>query len=268
LHYQLASWGALDTSVSHATPALVELRAAADAGAMYDLIVVDRQMPEIDGLTLAREIRTTEATCAVPIVMMTSVGELGEREALESLGLAAYLLKPVKATHVREVLIAALGGPGPSGAASSIRESSATLAPAQLLHGRVLVAEDNPINQKVALLQLRRIGCTADAVGNGAEAVVALATIPYDLVLMDCQMPDVDGFEATRQIRAWEAGTTRRIPVIAMTANAVEGDRDRCLDAGMDDYISKPVKASDLNALLRKWLRQGEAVISGTPGDR
>ncbi|RYZ97067.1 MAG: response regulator, partial [Proteobacteria bacterium] len=122
---------------------------------------------------------------------------------------------------------------------------------------RVLLAEDNPVNQKIALKMLEKMGLRADAVGNGLEAVIAVKSIPYDVVLMDCQMPDMDGFEATKEIRGQDRPEIRDLPVIAMTANAMVGDRQRCLEAGMDDYVSKPVSAPDLQQVLTKWLREG-----------
>jgi PAS domain S-box-containing protein len=257
LHHQLALWGARDLCVGDAASAIEVLQAM--AAAPFDLIILDAQMPDVDGLSLARTIRANPEWRAIPIVLMTSLGGLADPQTLKAIGIARWLSKPVKAAHLRDVLNATIG------AAAAPRGATKPGAPPpapSALRGRVLVAEDNMTNQKVTLLQLRHLGCTADAVANGAEAVAALIQCPYDVVLMDCQMPEMDGFEATRRIRAL-SGDRRGVPVIAMTASALSGDRERCLAAGMDDYVSKPAKPADLEAALRKWIPVAPAVLTG-----
>jgi two-component system sensor histidine kinase/response regulator len=249
LHHQLAKMGAEDVSVADAAAALEALALAESANRRFDLIILDGQMPGTDGVTLARQIRANRYWANVPIVLMTSLGDLTDRSELAAYGIARCLPKPVKAALLREVLANAVAAASPIAPAPT--EIAAVIAAAPR-RGRVLVAEDNVTNQKVAMLQLRKLGYSADTVANGAEALAALARIPYDLVLMDCQMPEMDGFEATQQIRGLH-GPIAGIPVIAMTANALAGDREKCLEAGMSDYISKPVKTQDLEAMLGKW---------------
>jgi two-component system sensor histidine kinase/response regulator len=244
LHHQLALWGAKDTCVGDAAAALHALQTQAQ----FDLLILDVQMPPVDGFELAASIRQLQAYATVPIVLMTSLGDLEDRQRLQALGITAKLHKPLKAAQLRLALTNALSS-GEISRPSPIAPDITVVAS----RARILVAEDNTVNQKVALLQLRKLGYAADAVANGAEAIAALSAIPYDLVLMDCQMPEVDGFEATRRVRAMRG---RRIPIIAMTANALNGDRESCLDAGMDDYISKPVKTTELDVMLRRWLAQ------------
>jgi two-component system sensor histidine kinase/response regulator len=252
VHHQLALWGATDTSVAGADEALAALRTrGASLEDPFDLIILDFHMPDVDGLVLAKMIHEMPASNTIPMVMMTSFTDVaGDRERLRERGIVVCLTKPVKASQFRDALLSALGAQAPV-ASADIVESRRSAAGG--LRGRILVAEDNTVNQKVTLLQLQRLGCSAEAVANGAEAVAALERGPYDLVLMDCQMPEVDGFEATRMIRRANA-SHRTIPIIAMTANALNGDRERCLAAGMDDYISKPVNTDDLQAVLAKRL--------------
>ena len=261
LHYQLALWGAEEQSTADAKSALAALHAAAAAtgtasSKMFDIVILDCHMPDTDGIQLARMIRANPVFAAVPLVMMTSVGDLGDREALQKIGISVLLTKPVKAAQLRDALLSVL----PAGVVrQTVPAAAAGGAPIVVakkptqINARILVAEDNIVNQKVTLLQLLRLGCKADTVANGAEAVVAVETIPYDLVLMDCQMPEMDGFEATRTIRG-SLAPHRAIPIVAMTANALAGDRERCLDAGMDDYVSKPVNADDLEAAIVRQL--------------
>ena len=249
LHHQLASWGIQDVGVSSGAEALVALRRAAVQGTLFDLAILDCQMPVMDGVTLVRTIKGDDTICGIPLIMMTSLG-LHDDDELRAAGLMR-LTKPVKQAHLRDALSRVFATTDTRDA--SRPRAAAPALPAERRRVRVLVAEDNRVNQKVVILQLQRLGYAADAVRNGAEVIEAVERIAYDLVLMDCQMPEVDGYDATRLIREREASGGRHLPIIAMTAHALRGDREKCLDAGMDDYLSKPVKVAELDAVLARW---------------
>ena len=206
-------------------------------------------MPEISGLMLAQAIKAEPVLAPTPILLLTSLGRHTEPAGA---GLfAGQLSKPLRREALREQLYAALGhgGDGRLAAPSVPGAPAAAVRPL-----RILVAEDNLVNQKVAGAMLKKLGLHADIVANGAEAVAALRVQGYDLVLMDCEMPVLDGFAATARIRAADSGVLNpAVPVIAMTAHALGGDRERCLAAGMNDYITKPVQALELAALLQRW---------------
>jgi len=242
---QAESWGMLPVASESPLAALALIQ----AGEPFDLAVLDMQMPEMDGLQLAGQIRRLRPAAVLPLVMLTSGGPReSETKALE---FAAYLSKPIKASQLYNVLIGIfLDGPHRAGRIAPTAPIDSSLA--RRLPLRILLAEDNAVNQKFGLRLLERMGYRADVAANGVEAVQAVARQPYDIVLMDVQMPDMDGLEATRQICAgWSFADRPRI--IAMTANAMQGDREACLAVGMDDYISKPVQISDLQAALERW---------------
>ena len=260
-----AAWGMLCGSAADGTQALQMLRAAGARGEPYDLAILDLQMPEMDGVELAQAISADPPLAAVRLVMLASLRERGQAEAAEAAGVRAYLTKPVRRAQLFDCLRAALGAMAwPAAPAPLLSHPTRLEALARPL-ARVLVVEDNAVNQQVAVRMLERRGYRADVVANGLEAVETLARVPYDLVLMDCQMPEMDGFDATAAIRVREGGG-RHTPIIAMTANAMKGDRERCLAAGMDDYISKPVLAEELDTVLRRWLLESEA--AGTASER
>ena len=184
--------------------------------------------------------------------MLSAFGQGDEQMAAQDLGIVACITKPVRQRQLYEGLLAALGASvESSGTPTLVPSPTPTAGIGQ--HTRVLVAEDNIINQKVAIRLLERMGCHVTVVSNGREALDVLTQEPYDLVLMDCQMPDMDGFEATAAIRTREAQTGGHIPIVAMTAHAMQGARERCLAAGMDDYMSKPVAVEELKRMLQKW---------------
>jgi len=232
-------------------------------------------MPEMDGLTLAQDIRADPLIQKTHLVMLTSLGLRLDAEAWRSTGIDAYLVKPVKESRLYDCLAAVIA----ESAAGAGRHPHLLAGPDFAVrsralnpkHVRILLAEDNVVNQKVGLRQLKKLGYSADAVANGVEAVETLKRIPYDIVLMDCHMPELDGYEATRMIRQWELemNDTQRPPVyvIALTANALESDREKCLAAGMNDYLSKPVKLPELQAVLQEAARFVRPVAARKPAE-
>jgi CheY-like chemotaxis protein len=242
LQLQLQGWGMAVVTVDSGLAALEALETD-----RFDLAILDMQMPGMDGLALAEALHQRSMERSLPLVMLTS---LGWHHSLAHQGLfAAYLTKPVKQNQLMEVLTAALAEQ-PEAVRVSPRPQPA-LMDADLgrrCPQRILLAEDNVVNQKVALQILRRLGYRADVAANGYEVLAALDQQPYDLVLMDVQMPEMDGLAAARQIvRRWP---TRRPRLVAVTANAMQGDRDQCLQTGMDDYISKPIRLEELVRVL------------------
>jgi len=257
----LRSWDCRFEEAENGDQALERLREALAENNPFRIALVDMQIPVMDGATLGRKIKADPDLNATRLIMLTSAGKRGDASRLKAIGFSAYLNKPVKKSHLYDCLVTVLGIPStPSKERSIPIITRYGLEEARKKRVRILVAEDNVVNQKVALRILQKLGYRADAVADGREAVMALEAIPYDVVLMDVQMPQMDGFEATGVIRD-PASRVRnhRIPVIAMTAHAMKGDREKCLEAGMDDYVSKPVTALALNEILEKYL-QGETI--------
>ena len=252
----LNSWRCRFAEATRAEAALALLREAALAGDPFQVALLDMQMPEADGAELGQRIKACPEISQTPLVMMTSMGQRGDAARFQELGFAGYFTKPVRQSHLRACLAMIRGR------LSRDREVAADrlitqhlISEAHQRRVRILLAEDNAVNQRVALAMLKKLGYRADAVANGLEALAALRDIPYDLVLMDCQMPELDGYEATQRIRAPDSSALRpTVPIIAMTAHAMKGDREKCLDAGMDDYIAKPVQARELKEALERWL--------------
>jgi len=254
VHRQVISWGMRNGSAANGADALKILRKAAADRDPYSLAILDMQMPEMDGLTLARTIKDDPQLANLKLIMLTSLGYLPEERRWKEAGIDAYLIKPAKQSRLLDAIVTALKTRMEVEEPAAAAPRPVPVKPAPI---RVLLAEDNAVNQKVALRQLLKLGYGADAVANGAEALIALHKIPYDLVLMDCHMPEMDGYQATRRIRELEKsrgfpGRNKAVYVIALTANALEGDRQKCLDAGMDDYISKPVRLEELEAALQR----------------
>jgi CheY-like chemotaxis protein len=215
----------------------------------------------MDGLELARHIKADPALAGVRLIMLTSLGVRGQRDQARAAGIEGYLVKPVRLAQLYDCLTTVMSATGPSPSAPTRPAAEAGRRPPPVAHGpRVLLAEDNVVNQTLALRLLEKLGCRVDVVGNGRDAVAAVARGEYALVFMDCQMPEMDGFEATAAIRQGETGS-RRVPIIALTASAMQGDREACLAAGMDDYLSKPLGQRDMERMLRRW--QGNAAERG-----
>ena len=245
-----------------ARTALAKLRQAHDEGDAFDIAILDMLMPDMDGEALGCAIKKDEVLKDTAIIMLTSVGKRGDAARLKEIGFAAYLTKPVKHGQLCECLQAVTGGrPLAEQAAPLALVTSHALAEDKRHKVRILLAEDNVVNQRVALRILEKLGFRADAVANGKEALEAHESIPYDVILMDVQMPEMDGFQATAAIRGMELETGRRTPIIAMTAHALKGDRERCIEMGMDDYVSKPVEPRELAAALRRSLPETEPQV-------
>jgi len=248
LEDQMQAWGIHATCAAGAQEALEKLQD--QSLGRFDVVLLDMHMPGMNGITLAKVIKADPKLARTRLIMLTSLGQLMDDEELEKAGISACLVKPVKHARLYECLTGLRSPPKKKGSA---QDQAAAAAPAPPPNLRILLAEDNVINQKVAVAQLRKLGYTAQVVGNGLEAVEAASRTCFDVVLMDCQMPQMDGYEASQQIRLREkADGGKPVYIIAMTANAMQGDREKCLQASMNDYLSKPVKDSELrSALLR-----------------
>jgi CheY-like chemotaxis protein len=235
--------------------ALATVHQALAAKDPYHFLLLDYQMPEMDGAALTAAVKSEPALQNLIVVLLTSVCQWSELKQGQGDKPDVCLIKPIRQSHLLKALATArdrnLDG---SSSVQTLRVSKANDAsPVVAAAGlRVLLAEDNVVNQKVGVSILAKLGVRADVAANGHEAVQMLKTLPYDVVFMDCQMPEMDGYEATREVRLRE-NSGRRTVVIAMTADALSGARDRCLAAGMDDYIAKPIKPSDIAGALQKW---------------
>ena len=282
LHHLVTGWGMLDDQVQDAASAIALIEQQAEKGVSYDVAIVDMLMPGKDGLQLAKELKVHPVGSLVRLIILTSLIQRGHAELARQAGFLAYLTKPIRHDQLSNCLRTVLGLPGITGE----RTLTAVAAPALPLitrhtlseiesAPRILVAEDNLINQKLTVRLLEKLGYQADVVENGREAIAALARSSYAMVLMDCQMPLLDGLEATRLIREKERRhwstvncqssgkdavesslpmTSSHIPIVALTANAMSGDRERCLAAGMNDYLTKPIRKENLKGALDRWI--------------
>jgi two-component system, sensor histidine kinase and response regulator len=261
LRHQLLAWKMQPDCAVSGKEALKMMRTAAAAGKPYDLALLDFQMPEMDGLGLACAINSDSVIRITRLVILTSHGQLLSAAELQEFGIDACVVKPTKQSRLFDCINAVNTMAGRNNPAKIVAQAPAAVplkAPPLPTKLRILIADDNGANRTVALGQVRELGYAAEAVADGSEVVKALEQVPYDVILMDCQMPELDGYEATKIIRQLEQALDGLCPwktpmhIIAMTAHALNGDREKCLAAGMDDYVSKPVRAFELKAVLEK----------------
>ena len=261
LREQLLAWGCQPVEVASGVEALTRLRAG---GEPFAAVLMDFQMPNLDGQDTTSLIKSDARLAELPVILLSSAGLVPRDQAL-ALGFTAALSKPVRQSQLYNALVEALAAGSPAAA----QEPLAKAPPGRHespLGLRVLLAEDNPINQKVAVRMMQKWDCHVVAVDNGNRVLAALADAEFDVVMMDCHMPGLDGYETTLEIRRRERVTGRHLPIIAMTANALDGDRDRCLSVGMDDYVRKPVKPVDLWNALYTWTERQRAINEYCPG--
>jgi signal transduction histidine kinase/DNA-binding response OmpR family regulator len=275
LDLTLKNWNMNPTLMSDAESALAELRRAHQAGEPYPLLLTDGHMPHMDGFTLAGCVRQDERLKDTSIVLLTSAGKAGDAARCRELDMSSYLTKPVRRSELRAVVGRVLSGrlaakaalqaaaqaPPPSGRDEEVKQQRFSQSLAGL---RILLAEDNAINQRLAVQFLEKRGCQVTVAGNGKIAVEAVRKEEFSLVLMDAEMPEMDGLQATAAIRQWEQETGGHIPIVAMTASAMEGDRERCLNAGMDGYIAKPIRLTEFQAVVESFAH-GASAHSGSP---
>jgi CheY-like chemotaxis protein len=261
----LEGWHLNPTAVDSAAKAVIALREGQGLGRIFPLILLDAQMPEMDGFALAETIKRNPDWGAATVMMLSSAGLRGDAARCREIGVAAYLTKPVRQSELLDAIVTALGTRAAKSLPSSLvtRHSLRENRP----QVRILLVEDNAVNQLVALRLLEKQGHAVTIAANGKKALEALEKDSYDLVLMDIQMPEMNGWEATRAIRESEKATGEHIPIAAMTAHAMKGDEERCIAAGMDDYLTKPIRIPELLAIVdkigdRKAIAKGMAVAS------
>jgi two-component system, sensor histidine kinase and response regulator len=257
---QLTKWGLRCDEAASGEEALERLHEARRQGDVYRLALLDARMPGMDGIALGQKIRAEESLNDTALILLTSVPRQGDGHDFAAAGFAGYLVKPVPSADLVEALAAVLDAPAPGRLVTRYTPAEARVesragVSAEPLGLRVLVAEDNRVNQKLVSRLLEKQGCVVEAVDDGRAAVEKAQHFAYDLILMDCQMPQMDGFEATAAIRR-EPGLAGTVPIVAVTANAMQGDREKCLAAGMNDYISKPIAVKDLKRVLEEWGRR------------
>ncbi len=247
------SWGMSVDAVPGALAALELLRAPPD-DARYDLIIIDMKMPGMNGLELGHRIKADPELAQIPLIMVTSTQFSGEAGEAKKTGFSAYLIKPIRKSDLLQCISGALSHNNGS-SESGMKSLTLAVNPLTPLKAHILLAEDNPVNQEVAEYMLEGFGCRVDCVTTGLEVLHAVTEHQYDLVLMDCMMPEMDGYTTTAEIRKRQhAGALPYFPIIALTANAIEGDREKCLIAGMDDYLAKPFKSESLLRVIKSWL--------------
>ena len=257
----LTNWGLRCDEAASGSEALERLHEAHRQGDVYRLALLDGRMPEMDGIALGQKIRAEESLNDTALILLTSAPRQGDGRDFAAAGFAGYLVKPVPSADLVETMAAVLDAPSPGRLvtrytlAEGRLESAAGISADPPIGLRVLVAEDNKVNQRLVTRLLEKLGCLVDVVDNGSAVVEKAQHFAYDLILMDCQMPQMDGFEATAAIRR-QPGLAGTAPIVAMTANAMQGDREKCLAAGMNDYVSKPFAVKDLSRVLEQWGRR------------
>ena len=256
-------WGMNPTTAADGEIALTQLSAAKESNAAFALILTDMHMPKMDGFELVQHIKEKPGLSTATIMMLTSGGQRGDAARCEQLGISAYLLKPVRQVELREAIVRVLSAKERAGTIPLITRYTLndSSEPAKRLH--ILLAEDNAVNQKLAIRMLEKRGHHVAIASNGKEALAALEHRSYDLVLMDVQMPEMDGLEATKQIREKEKASGEHQAVVAMSALVMKGDRERCMEAGMDGYISKPIRPQELDEVLEKYLDYEHEEVTG-----
>jgi CheY-like chemotaxis protein len=261
-HY-LTAWQMKADSVDNGLQAIAAIREAARNGRPYRMVVLDYGMEGMNGIDVARIIKWDPKLASTPVIMLTSYDERNDVRAAKDAGVLAYLTKPARKLHLRKAVLGALASsPVRRDNERSPNEEKAEVWPAS---AKLLLVEDNCDNQKLAVRLLQKHGFRCDIASNGIEALARVAAETYPLILMDCQMPEMDGFEATAAIRKRESPQLR-IAIVAMTAHALAGDRERCLAAGMDDYLSKPINEAELVNIIKRWLAAGERAVQAASG--
>jgi CheY-like chemotaxis protein len=262
LQEQLESWGIEHSAASGPAEGLAFLLAAADDGKPFHFVILDHQLPKMDGEAVGRAIKSRSELNATSLIVLAACGWLGDAKQMEEAGFGAYFIKPLRSAQLRDVMkilwsARELNVKAPLVTQRSLAElttrSESRPSTRPILRASLLLVEDNVINQNVVTRMLENLGCSVEIARDGREAVEKCSLQTFDIVLMDCQMPIMDGFEATQEIRR-RGSAKPRCPIIAMTARAMEGDRQKCLDVGMDDYLSKPVSKSDLVRALHQHL--------------
>ena len=261
LQLQLSAWGMQVSCVESGEQALQALNRADEAGTPYSLAILDMHMPQMNGLQLAQQIKARPQWAELRMIMLTSTYEVSNAQEREQAGILRCINKPIRQADLYQVVRGVLETRPETVLASNAAVPETLVRGKSVLRGSVLLAEDNMVNQMLAKAMLARFGLQFEIANNGEEAVALTQSKSFDLILMDCQMPVMDGFQATTSIRQNQAGMARRVPIIALTANAMEGDRNKCLAAGMDDYLAKPYSVSQLESLLLKWLPAAAAAM-------
>jgi CheY-like chemotaxis protein len=250
LQHHLDTWGIPNQSAEDGYEALKMLRDAAASSNLFDIVLLDFMMPAMDGLTLAKIIKADEHINKIRLILLSSVDHLTDEE-IQQAGIISSFHKPVRQSQLYDQLVSIAQQ---TYIVSSERHKHTHSLPHVRFQARILLAEDNSVNQKVAQIMLEKMGCQVDVAGDGKKAVALAKANTYDLIFMDCEMPEMDGVEATQAIR--QANITKKMtPIVALTAHAMEGDKEYCLSQGMDDYLGKPFTQMQLISLLQKWLK-------------